>query len=77
MAPHPMLGTLAIREEIIISRLVAERHVPIDQLAAFVDARSEVNGIAPWEAADEFDVPEWVAMEALSSLALRRARRSA
>ena len=71
------MSPLAVREEVLIARLVAEKLVPLDQLAAWVDARSEVNAIAPWEVSEEFDVAEHVALEALSSLAQRRARQIA
>jgi hypothetical protein len=74
---NSMMSDLVIREEIVVDRIVAERLLPLDDLERFCECRAEINGIAPWEVADEFDVPEWVAMEGLASLALRRARRSA
>lgn len=54
------------REELIIDREVARRLVPPDELSRFARAREELGeSIGAAEVAEEFDVPEWVAMDAL------------
>ena len=58
------------REEAIVRREVAVRLVPLPTLADLVARRSEVEPVTAALVADEFDVPEDVAREAL--LALRQ-----
>lgn len=57
------------REEAIVRREVARRLVPPRELADLVARRSEVEPITADLVADEFDVPEPVAAEALRALA--------
>jgi hypothetical protein len=59
------------REEAIVRRETACRLVPLDELAALVARRSELEAITPELVADEFDVPERVALEALRALQQR------
>jgi hypothetical protein len=58
------------REEAIVRRETAVRLVPLEALADLVARRSEVEPVTPVVVAEEFDVPEGVAREAL--LALRQ-----
>ena len=64
------------REEAIVRRETARRLVPPAELAAFAAGRAEVEPITAALVADEFDVPEPVAQEALDALSasLRGAR---
>jgi hypothetical protein len=56
------------REEAIVRRETARRLVPPEELAAFVARRSEVDPITAALVAEEFDVPEGVADDALRAL---------
>lgn len=56
------------REEAAVREEVARRLVPLDQLARFASERSEVGPVMAWDVADEFDVPEHVAWEAVRLL---------
>lgn len=60
------------REEAIVRREVALRLVPLEELGSLVERRSEVEAITAALVAEEFDVPEAVAAEAL--LVLRQHR---
>jgi hypothetical protein len=60
------------REEAIVRRETARRLVPTDELAALVARRSEVEPVTASLVAEEFDVPERVAQEALRLLRLLR-----
>lgn len=62
------------REEAIVRRETAVRLVPLDELADLVARRSEVEAITAALVADEFDVPEAVAAEALDALRRRPAQ---
>lgn len=70
------LATLVAREEHRVDAIVACRLVPADELAAFVDRRSEVGPVTTAMVGDEFGVPEQVAERAMQSL-LNEQRRSA
>ncbi len=70
---HPVASAATMqREEAIVRRETAARLVPLADLAAFVDARATVEPITTWIVADEFDVPEAIALEALRALLERR-----
>ncbi len=70
--PHATAATME-REEAIVRRETALRLVPLAELAALVDRRGDVEPVTCEVVADEFDVPEPVAREAL--LALRQRSR--
>ena len=57
------------REEAIVRRETARRLVPPCELRALVDRRAEVEPITAALVAEEFDVPERIAAEALRALA--------
>jgi len=57
------------REEAIVRRETARRLVPPCELRALVDRRAEVEPITAALVAEEFDVPERIAAEALQALA--------
>jgi hypothetical protein len=59
------------REEAIVRRETARRLVPPQELAELVARRSEVEPITAALVAEEFDVPEPVAAEALRALRAR------
>ena len=67
------------REEASVDQEVARRLVPLDELAAFVAARATVGGVTSYDVADEFEVPNRVAVRAMrllrhpSSAAVRKA----
>lgn len=71
--PAATAATMA-REEAIVRRETARRLVPPDELAALVARRAEVEPITARLVADEFDVPEPVAQEALAALVARGSR---
>jgi hypothetical protein len=56
------------REEAIVRRETARRLVPPSELAALIAARSDVEPITAALVAEEFDVPEPVADDALRAL---------
>jgi Zn-dependent peptidase ImmA (M78 family) len=60
------------REEAIVRRVVAVRLVPLDALSELVARRSDVEPITEVLVAEEFDVPEDIAREALLALRQRR-----
>ncbi len=60
------------REEAIVRRETAIRLVPLPELARLVERRGDVEPVTADLVAEEFDVPEHVAREAL--LALKEAR---
>lgn len=64
LAPGSSAATVA-REEARVRAEVARRLVPPKALATFIAARSTVEPITVAMVADEFDVPETVAAEAL------------
>ena len=57
------------REEAIVRRETARRLVPPAELRVLVDRRADVEPITAALVAEEFDVPEGVAAEALRALA--------
>ena len=59
------------REEAIVRREVATRLVPLEELADLVRRRAEVEGVTAALVAEEFDVPDDVAAEALAVLSRR------
>lgn len=69
---HPVATAATMqREEAIVRRETARRLVPPDELADLVARRSEVEPVTAHLVAEEFDVPEPVALEALRALAAR------
>jgi hypothetical protein len=64
------------REEAIVRRETARRLVPPSELADLVARRSEVEPITAALVAEEFDVPEPVAAEALRALQAEGPRRA-
>jgi hypothetical protein len=69
---HPVASAATMqREEAIVRRETACRLVPLDELATFVERRGELEAVTPTLVADEFDVPEHVALEALRALQQR------
>lgn len=59
------------REEETVRRETAVRLVPLDDLAAFVRARSEIDPVTARCVADEYEVTIAVALEAMRALARR------
>ena len=69
---HPVASAATMqREEAIVRRETAMRLVPLVELAALVEARAGIEPITATVVADEFDVPEAVAVEALVALQAR------
>ena len=69
----PGWGAVVAREERIVDLEVARRLVPAEELARFARARASTgDAVTVDDVMDEWDVPEWVAWDALS---LRRAGR--
>jgi hypothetical protein len=67
---HPLATARTMeREEAIVRRETARRLVPPQELAELVARRSEVEPVTVALVAEEFDVPEPVAAEALLALA--------
>jgi len=67
---HPVATAATMeREEAIVRRETALRLVPLGELAALVEQRDDIEPITAALVADEFDVPEAVALEALRALA--------
>lgn len=67
---------VVVRDELIVQREVAQWLVPPDDLVAFIEKTTSVGGgigVTVWEVAEEFDVPEDVALSALRMLASRPA----
>ena len=63
---HPYASAATMeREEAIVRRETARRLVPPDELADLVARRAEVEPVTAHLVAEEFDVPEPVAQEAL------------
>lgn len=70
------LSVEVVREENRIHREVALRLVPLDELGTMVDRVAGLGlGVTATEVADEFDVPQVVAAQALRELEMTRARR--
>jgi len=70
------LSVEVVREENRIHREVALRLVPLDELGSMVDRMTSLgHGVTAAEVADEFDVPQVVASQALRELEIVRARR--
>lgn len=70
------LSVEVVREENRIQREVARRLVPLAELGPVVDRLAELgHGVTALEVAEEFDVPPVVASQALTELAVVRARR--
>jgi hypothetical protein len=66
---HPVASAATMqREEAIVRRETAVRLVPLLELAALVEARDGIEPITAAVVAEEFDVPEAVALEALVAL---------
>jgi hypothetical protein len=67
------------REEEAVNQEVARRLVPLEELAVFVASRTTIGDVTSRDVADEFDVPNRVAIRAMrllrhpSSLAIRKA----
>lgn len=60
---------VAAREEMWVDREVARRLVPLDTLAELCDRTADLGeGVDPWMVAEEFDVTEAVARQALEEL---------
>lgn len=70
MYPHAPEAVMEHEEE-QVRREVVRRLVPSVDLAAFL-AR-QAHGVTPLEVADEFEVPEWLARDALRLLRVLRA----
>src|SRR5687768_1805983 len=68
--PHATAATMQ-REEAIVRRETAVRLVPLDDLASLVERRGDVEPVTEGVVAEEFDVPEDVAREALLALGQR------
>lgn len=66
-APDACEATME-REEHIVRAVVAQRMVPLDELAGLVAVRGEIGPMMAWEIADHFDVTEEVAVEAVRQL---------
>lgn len=57
-----------VREEAIVRATAARRLVPLDGLRRLAAERGELGPVMAWEVADELDVPEHVAWEAVRQL---------
>ncbi len=72
------LSVEVVREENRIHREVALRLVPLDELGTMVDRVTGLgHGVTAVEVAEEFEVPQVVASQALRELEIVRARRMA
>lgn len=70
----PELRVLVAQEEDRVERIVAERLVPVDELARVVAVVCDLGeGVTPAVVAEHFEVPEYVAARALELLARRSA----
>jgi hypothetical protein len=68
LMPAPWHGVV-VREERTVNREVARRLVPPDDLWEFCRGMADIHlGVGPAEVAEQFDVPEWVAVIALEQL---------
>lgn len=61
-------NAVVARDELTVDREVARRLVPLDDLREFAEAGAP-DGVAVWEVAEHFDVPDHVAERALRLLA--------
>lgn len=68
---------IVAREETTVDKIVARRLIDLDHLADWIQERSELGPVEAWEVAEEWDVPDHVAVKALELIEQRNGGQAA